>query len=316
MYLFKFFCVFLTVALLSVLSNAWQIKPDDSSFWKNEVVRISDNKLQEWKTASAAGDNTQMYNLLQELYDTVKQAEDNNSKKGPIFNRVISRMKTLSDKSDLDNCLGSGGRFRLLLAAIDGNKDNKSYYSYEAGMEWIEKRLPFTNGQMYNELKEIQEVLTRAHESINDFGYTFGSGAKKLAKLLENKQGKKNENEIRRIVNGIVAKQATATHINDTSLALQKIEVLKRNILPSSGYQNNANYGNGLGNSIYGYNPYYGSSGPQNGNAFVGGFNPFLLPQQGGYPTQQQQYNPYYPQQNSQFQGQPSTPYGNQFGYL
>ena len=217
----------LIVVLLFVSQTlAWQFKPDDTEYWKQQPEILSSKRLKAFKKAASNEDHKKIASLLQDLKSMVEDANENNKSKGPVFQSLISRMKTLSDKQDLDQCNGSGGRLRLLLAAIDGNKDNKSYYLYESAIQWIEKRLKAANGLIDDELSEIKDLIVEARESINTFGHTFGKGVKDMRKLLLNRQGKKNAAEIRRIVSGIIAQSKKNRTNEATEEAIKKINQL------------------------------------------------------------------------------------------
>lgn len=170
---------------------------DDAEKWKAFVPKFADKNLDAFKTAAKNGNQQKMGQLIGDLVSVINDANSNNDKLLPRIGKVVSSVE--SSANNLDSWWGRW-KLRFVVKAVDGTRDNKSYYSLDAAREWIARRLSVTSGQMNSDLKEIRNKVVEARDTLDRHAQVFVQGIKKIVKLTDD-DTKKNAGKIQSIAN-------------------------------------------------------------------------------------------------------------------
>lgn len=192
------------------------LKPDDTPKLKKEMENIANNRLQEWNQKN--GDKTAAAEMLVDLLKTLQKAETNNNKALPGIEKLTEKMAKL-DAKGMDSFWGSNG-LRALTAVVDGNRDNISYYTFEAARLWIEKRLPATKN-IKAQLEEAMKLIITARDALDSQAQVFVKSIKNIREWT--KHASQNAEKIRSAIKD-VQKANKETHLPEkTTAAINKV---------------------------------------------------------------------------------------------
>lgn len=190
------------------VTTAWPIKPDDKKYWEDQVTVISDRDLEKFATAATNGDKKELVKLLTDLKKVVSDSQSNIKKFLPLIGTAIGSLEKLTNGRSwtfLPRMLS----LRFIVNAIDGNRDNKSYYLLDAARVWVEKRLSSAKGQLKTDLQDIQTLVVETRDTLESMAQVFVKGVKDLKELT--KDAKTNEEKIKETVSGMVGGSKNAT---------------------------------------------------------------------------------------------------------
>lgn len=158
--------------------------------------------MQDFIDAARKGDaasKNKMADFTAEIVTVLKDGQDNNRKIDglrPIIDSIIS--------------LSSGSmrflRMRLLwfvTSAIDGNRDNKSYYRLDSGRDWIERRANYTDSELRGKLLDAQTSIVEGRDALETMAVTFVKGIKTIIAETSKCPGKEDEELIASTATGM-----------------------------------------------------------------------------------------------------------------
>lgn len=153
--------------------------------------------------------------LLGDLIATIGDANHNNNQKLlPEIKKTLDMINSLADQQDKWYARSA---LRFLVTGIDGNRDNKSYYTLDAGREWIERRLSSTSGQLNQDLKATQAKIVDARDFLDEHAHVFVEGIKTLVKLTEG-DARKESDQIKVTANAMTSDYLVAEQLKDKTL--------------------------------------------------------------------------------------------------
>lgn len=189
------------------VTTAWPIKPDDKKYWEDQVTVISDRDLDQFVTAATNGDKKVIVKLLTDLKKVVSDSQSNIKTFLPFIGTAVGSLGKLAEGKSWTFSLRMIS-LRFIVNAIDGNRDNKSYYLLDAARVWIEKRLSSAQGQLKTDLKDIQNMVVETRDTLESMAQVFVKGVKDLKELT--KDAKTNEEKIKQTVSGMVGASKNA----------------------------------------------------------------------------------------------------------
>lgn len=199
------------------------MKPDDSEKQKTKGEEFANNRLLEFIASVKTNDVSAMVDMTSDLLDLVLEVAKNNERLLPFIGKVINWIKFFSEK-DLNSWLGLNGRaLHLLVSAVDGNRDNFSYYMFEGARLWIDKRLqPMTTVQQkhYNLVKK---AIISARDDLDSHAQVFVQSVKKIRELSSGGNAGRNQEEIRAVVSELEKTMATSKLFELTNIAIDEI---------------------------------------------------------------------------------------------
>lgn len=175
---------------------------DDYKHWEDQVNVIASKNLDTFSDAVKSGNRGQLYEALNDLKGAVEDAYKNNLRLGKVLGGFVNTIKTLSTGSSLTR-LARMNVIRLMAKAIDGNRDNKSYFLLEAAREWLERRLPLAEegSELKNQMKELLPKVIAARDTLDGMAQSFVNGVKKMITLTEN--SRENKDAIAELANDL-----------------------------------------------------------------------------------------------------------------
>ena len=210
--------------------DSWQIS-DDKALRIKEAEEAAASHLQEFAEAAAKNDSEsrkRLADLTGEIVDVLKDGQGNNIKLTDRLQPIINSIVNLSS-----------GRFRFvrmrslwfITSAIDGNRDNKSYYRLDSGREWIERRLNYTDASLRSRLVDAQQTIVEGRDALESMAVTFVQGIKTIRAETGKRPGTEDDALI----------LSTATHmqqssgnktvlIGKTDEAIQKLEAIQKDM--------------------------------------------------------------------------------------
>lgn len=199
----KFLTTLLLFSLLIIGSLAIPIKDNEKEVQQllKEKKQIVNDHLNEFLNAKASGVVEKIQEYLKTLVKTQKRAHDNLLRILPGLEKIIATMDYLSkDRFEGNRFAHSVARMlesaalKVLTALVDGNRDNVSYYMYDAAQEWIQKRVEKgTPGPelptLEAKLKEARKLIVTARDSLDDNAQVFVKTIKEVKRLSGNTSG-------------------------------------------------------------------------------------------------------------------------------
>ena len=172
--------------------DAWQIH-DDKAQRVKEAEEAAALHLQEFIDAAKkndSGSRNQLADYTGEIISVLKDGQENNVRIADRLQPVINSIVNLST-----------GRLRFmrmrslwfLTAAIDGNRDNKSYYRLDSGREWIERRVNHTDQGLKEKLLEAQKTIIDGRDALETMAVTFVAGIKTIRAETSKRPGTEND---------------------------------------------------------------------------------------------------------------------------
>lgn len=208
-------------------SSAWQIKADDTEYWKQRSEEIASNEQDNF-----ALDVTRRGQLSDTLVNAVKESQANTNKLLPALKLLSTRVNYLAQHAPRSRMHRSA--LNLLINAILGNRDNKSFYLLDAAAKWIERRLPSINNEYErNALVKAKDAIEQARDTLDATGHAFGVGVITIRRLIDGNSDNK-WNQIRDAANTMYTKVTSSPVQSLTADALDKTERAKAMLTPAS----------------------------------------------------------------------------------
>ena len=176
------------IAFLTCLSlaAAWPIKPDDKELRIREAEEIASRDLDTFKKAVAENDKAKLAQLTLDVIDVVREAQENNKKLTAKLSPLLKVLKELTSETRQPLPLESAIQFlklralHLLTSALDGNRDNLSYYRLDAVREWLERRTNDDGAKDVTELKNAHTYVVEARDALETMASTLVAGLKEI----------------------------------------------------------------------------------------------------------------------------------------
>ena len=183
---------------------------------KQRAEQIASDNLQSFKS----GDKSARVELADTLVKTVREAEDNTKKLLPALKLLSTRVNYLA--SNAANSRMHQSALNLLINAILGNRDNKSYYLMDGAANWIDRRLASVNEDGAKKaLIDAKDAIIEARETLDKTGYAFGAGVITIRKLIDSNDANK-WNQVKEVANNMYTKVTTAPVLEQFANALEK----------------------------------------------------------------------------------------------
>lgn len=169
-----------------------------------------------------------MSNFTGEIVAVLKDGQANNRKLTDRLQPIINSIVSLSS-----------GRFRFMrmrslwfvTSAIDGNRDNKSYYRLDSGREWIERRANHTDPELKNKLLDAQQSIVQGRDALESMAVTFVQGVKTIRAETSKRPGKEDDDLILKTVQQMQESAGNKTVlIEKTDEAIQKLEAIQKEL--------------------------------------------------------------------------------------
>lgn len=210
----KFFSFAFLFTLLIVGSLGIPIKNNEEEVKKllKEKEKIVNEDLDAFLNATESGTVSEIRDYLKTLVKTQKRAHDNLIRILPKLEKIIGALDSLS-KDRLEGTVANTvlrmlqrSVLKMLTTLVDGNRDNVSYYMYDAAQEWIHERTKKgTYGpgvaKLKNKLNEAQAMIIKARDTLDDNAQIFVKTIKEVKKMRENSsEWKKIQEQIAELV--------------------------------------------------------------------------------------------------------------------
>lgn len=197
-------------------------KSNDVDQLKKDIETNASCNLQEFKDALLRDDKQTLKQLTTDgLLKVIKRAEENNKVLIPKIFSVTSWIKSLSDR-DLNGFFASKSLY-YFVSVIDGKRDNISYYTFDAGREWIERRLDSTSGAFNRNLRQSRDLIVSARDDLDSNAQIFVQGVKKIKELSSAGKAGSNGQEIRNVVSQFEEMKQNMKLTEKTETAINKI---------------------------------------------------------------------------------------------
>ena len=214
----------------------WRLTWNDTDCLIREGEAFANNKLENFRAAAEKNDATALKEMTKDLLNVVKKVQKNNDKLLPRITWIIDKIKSLSD-ADLNGFFA--GRFlHLFVAAVDGNRDNYSYYWFDAAAKWVEKRFDATSGTLKTDLTDSRNMIIDARDELDSHAQIFVHGVKKIRQLSSDGKSGENTSEIRKVVQNLELMKETIRLTEKTQATVDKIQEMINNIQDVSNEAN------------------------------------------------------------------------------
>ena len=207
--------------MLFTVSNAIPLKKDDTPQLKAEGEAFASAKLQEFQDAAKKEEDVTAF--FKDLLEYVQKAQKNNGKLLRGIKIIVSQMKLIT-------MLGinriSSLQLHALTAAIDGNRDNVSYYVLDYTVQWIERRLESTSGDLKSRMETIRDNLVTARDTLDANAQVFVKGVKDIKEWTHLGRGASHAQEIKDIIQKIDEGTQDDTLVTKTNIGVEQIKYL------------------------------------------------------------------------------------------
>lgn len=204
------------------VASAWPLKRDDTEELKKQGEIFANDKLEEFKEAAQAGNKSTLAHLMGDLLVKVKNVQANNEVLLPRITKITNWIKSLSD-GDL-NGFFRGRALNLFVSAVDGNRDNFSYYWFDSCAKWIERRSDSTSSQLKTDLNTSRSMIIDARDDLDSHAQIFVQGIKKIRQLSSGGKSGENAEQIRAVVQEFERMKQTIKLTEKTQAAVDKID--------------------------------------------------------------------------------------------
>lgn len=203
---------------------AARVKVDDAQQLKKEGEAVAAGELEEFKKPRSWNvplkrDHKQILSLL----NYIKKAQANNVE-------VVGQLTTMSEK--MEKIVSEGvdedatSQLHKLVTAFEANKRkgnlNLSLTVLDFSREWIDRRLPATDGILKSLLQRIREPIVEAMEAAKDLTEIVSE----IRDLTGEGMNAANSEQIMDVIGEFGMAAGDATLINDTDEAVMLIEAL------------------------------------------------------------------------------------------
>jgi len=183
---------------------------------------FANDRLVDFQGAGQNGNSSSMAEMTNDLLVLVNKVQENNKVLTSFIENIVSSIKYLTDRN-LHNFF-YGRALHLLVAAVDGNRDNFSYYMLDASAKWIELRVESTPSQVKSDFESTRSLLLDARDNLDSHAQVFIKGIKTIRKLSSGGMSGEHEQDIRAVVDRFQEMMQTFKLIEMTQTSIQKIE--------------------------------------------------------------------------------------------
>lgn len=210
--------------------RGWQLS-DDKAQRVKEAEETAVLHLQQFIDAASRNDTEsrkQMSDYTGELVAVLKDGQANNRKLTDRLQPIINSIVSLST--------GRFGFMRMrslwfVTSAIDGNRDNKSYYRLDSGREWIERRANYTDPELKSKLLDAQQSIVQGRDALESMAVTFVQGVKTIRAETSKRPGTESDDLIAQTAQQIQEASGNKTVvIEKTDEAIQKLEAIQKQL--------------------------------------------------------------------------------------
>lgn len=222
----------LVLALFVLGSQAVPLKDNAKEVKKLEdeakVIVGDATQVKAFQDAVTNNDIPKVKELLETMVGAQRRAHDNLVKAFPKIEHVTSAFNKLSSGKDLNGVIDhlknlpaivKDGALHFLAAFLDGNRDNVSWYMYDAAQRWIEARvggLPDSSG-LKGKLTDAKNLIEETKNSLQDTADVFVATIKEIRTAGDNKK-------IREQVDKLVKAVKDSDLINKSTKAMNKVD--------------------------------------------------------------------------------------------
>ena len=203
------------------MASAIPLKKDDTPQLKEEGEFFASDRLQEFK--DAAKNNGDLTSFFQDLLDYIEKAHKNNPK-------LLSKIKIIVGQMKLITILGinriSSHQLHALAWAVDGNRDNVSYYVLDYSAKWIEQRLDSVSDTVKARMQVIRDNIVTARDTLDANAQVFVKGIKDIKKWTYMGRGAEHADEIKEIIKTLDEGTKDDTLVTKTNRAVDQIKYL------------------------------------------------------------------------------------------
>ena len=133
------------------------------------------DKLEEFREAASNSQNLKPY--FNDLLNYIQKAQKNNEKLTNGIQKIVNHMKSIISRGVSFIAIR---RLHAVTTAIDGNRDNISYYVLDYSAKWIEQRLDSVTGELKQNLIEIKQDIETARDALDANAQDFVKGIKDI----------------------------------------------------------------------------------------------------------------------------------------
>ena len=187
-----------------------------------KAEQFANKKLQDFKDAAQKDDKKRMADLVKDVLKLLKSVERNNNKLLSTIDILTNAVKFTSDR-ELDGWFWSR-LLHFVVSAIDGNRDNYSYYMFDGCSKWIERRVGSVKGDLKDRLDNSRKLIIDARDDLDSHAQIFVQGIKKIRELSSDGKAGKNADEIRAVVETFQKMKKTIRLREKTTASIQSVE--------------------------------------------------------------------------------------------
>jgi hypothetical protein len=175
---------------------------DDQDKWIKFVDDFAAKDLPQFNNAASKGTTGVLPTLIGDLVDDLTATATNNAKLLPNIQKVVGSIDDLAKQ--LKTSWWARTKLRILVKAVDGQRDNESYYRLDAAREWVARRLNSTKGQLTSDMTTVQSQSVAARDFLDDNAQQFVQAIKAIVKLTDS-DTLKNADQIEAIADKMAA---------------------------------------------------------------------------------------------------------------
>ncbi|KAI1294893.1 hypothetical protein HDE_05980 [Halotydeus destructor] len=204
--------VLLTVILIAVAAFFTLTRASsDADYWIKQAKLNAERQLDKFEPI-IIGLSQGRKNVTADLVEQLKflrhqiiDADDNNRILIPSIKGVV---KQINDLVQGDPNFMEKGLFKILIAIVDGKRDNKSYYVLDGAQNWVQLRIPAMEAhpsdkvnKLKSQLVNVQSGAISARDTLDEMAQRFVKAIKRLHELSSDVG--KNKVEIQTLATGL-----------------------------------------------------------------------------------------------------------------
>ncbi|KAI1294887.1 hypothetical protein HDE_05984 [Halotydeus destructor] len=195
----------IALALVAVVSAS-----SDADYWIKQAkinAELDLDKFEPLIVALAQGQNdtAELVHQLQLLQAQIVDSDTNSQGLIPKIGGLVNQINALVQGHP--NFLQIGA-FKILIAVVDGQRDNKSYYLLDGAQNWVVLRVPALEAHPSDRVNKLKKELTNVQAATVDTRDTLDATAQKFVKAVKSLHAlssdfNKNLAEIQKIATGL-----------------------------------------------------------------------------------------------------------------
>lgn len=223
-----------TLALFVVglaVASAWKapnwLTHQDVKEIQGKGQKVIDEQKEDFKKAAGANDKQKMSQMTINLLNHLKTAKANNDKALPGIQKITAALRAKADK--VDHSWFQGELLKLIVEAVDGNRDNISYYTLDACSIWIEERLgSIKDSAIAAKYTDAKKKIEEARDALDAQAQVFVKAVKEIKSLSDwsGSKTKQNAEKIRDEVSKVEKANAASQLEKFTNEAIEKVTAL------------------------------------------------------------------------------------------